>query len=80
MPYIPQEDRDALDLFCKPQTPGELNYLITQECRKFLHVVGESYATLNAIIGALECAKLEFVRRVINPYEDGAIERNGDLF
>ena len=35
---------------------------------------------LNAIIGALECAKLELYRRVAAPYEDDKIIENGDVY
>lgn len=30
--------------------------------------------------GAIECAKLEFVRRVVSPYEDQKILENGDVY
>jgi len=35
---------------------------------------------INAIIGALECAKLELYRRVAAPYEDDKIAENGDVY
>lgn len=31
-------------------------------------------------VGALECCKLEMYRRLIGPYEDTAIGRNGDVY
>lgn len=31
-------------------------------------------------LGAVECAKLEFMRRVVAPYEDGKILANGDVY
>ena len=33
------------------------------------------YQNVNAIIGALECAKLELYRRLIAPYEDTKVEK-----
>ena len=39
-----------------------------------------SYAEINRIIGALECAKLEIYRRLAVPYEDEKIILNGDVF
>ena len=41
--------------------------------------LGGNYAACNTVIGALECAKLELYRRIIGPYEDKAIEKNGDI-
>ena len=38
------------------------------------------YSTFNDILGALDGAKLEFYRRIIGPYEDRAILKNGDIF
>lgn len=43
----------------------------------------DGYATNNAeadALGALECCKLEFYRRVAVPYEDGKIKTNGDVY
>ena len=39
-----------------------------------------SYTSINAAVGALECAKLECYRRIAEPYEDAAKEKNGDVF
>lgn len=63
-----------------PETAGELNYAITLELIAYLDSHGLCYDTINDILGAIEAAKLEFVRRVVNPYEDAAIKRNGDLY
>ena len=41
---------------------------------------GKCYATMNEIVGALECAKHEFQRRVMNNYEDLKCKENGDVF
>ena len=79
MPYILQVERDRLDPIIRPNSPGELNYVITQNIR--LYVGPEpSYTALNAAIGALECAKLELYRRLAAPYEDGKIQQNGDVY
>lgn len=84
MPYIPQEDRariaaESLSGILEPQTPGELNYLVTVLCTNYLDVFGRSYTNFNAVVGALECVKLELYRRRIAPYEDNKIEENGDV-
>jgi hypothetical protein len=59
--------------------PGELNYVVTYLITKIIKHKGEKYHRYNAIIGALECCKQELYRRHIGPYEDKAIERNGDV-
>lgn len=41
---------------------------------------GIKWETINDIMGTLESAKTEFTRRVVAPYEDDAIKRNGDLY
>lgn len=64
----------------KVETPGLLNYVITNILINYLNINGESYQTYNDIIGALECAKLEIYRRKISTYENKAIERNGDVY
>jgi hypothetical protein len=69
--------------------PGDLNYLISATIdmeaelrtkRPRLAKASVNYAFYNSMIGALECAKLELYRRAVAPYEDKAIERNGDVY
>ena len=62
------------------KTVGELNYMITIQCREYLERHGLKYQTVNDILGALEGAKLEFYRRVAAPYEDKKIKENGDCY
>jgi hypothetical protein len=81
MPYIKQEDRDALlDKKRSIKTAGELNYVFTQMIWDYVDTHGESYQTYNDIMGALEGAKLELYRRKIAPYEDIKIQENGDVY
>jgi uncharacterized protein DUF6899 len=81
VPYIKRADRDRLILpDLAIETPGELNYLITVLAKRYLARHGRSYATINAIVGALECAKAEFYRRIAAPYEDAKAAENGDVF
>jgi len=82
MPYIKSVDRDrlALPATWSIETPGELNYLVTTLAQRYLARHGTSYATINAIVGALECAKQEFYRRVAAPYEEKKIAENGDVY
>lgn len=81
MPYIKQYERDVLSLGTrKPQTPGELNFMITKLVTEYLQRRGTNYSVLNEIVGVLECTKQEFYRRVVVPYEEEKIKLNGDVF
>ncbi len=61
----------------KKKQHGHLNYIIT---RLVIELKPHSYKEFNAIIGVLECMKLELYRRMIAPYEDKKIEENGDVY
>jgi len=92
LPYIKDKDRDRLDPTLEhtwptgvhrcdsAENPGELNFQITMLCDDYLGNRGISYAVLNEVIGALECAKLEMYRRLVAPYEDKKIKENGDVY
>ncbi len=80
MPYIDEVSRERVDRLREPDTVGELNYALTITCRGFIERNGGlRYSTINAAIGALECAKLELYRRLAVPYENQKIEENGDI-
>jgi hypothetical protein len=81
MPYIKPELRSSILL--DPESisnAGELNYYISTLVNHFINEKGKSYAVVNEVIGALECAKLELYRRIIAPYEDIKIQENGDVY
>lgn len=59
---------------------GELNYELTMLCLEYLAQNGKCYATMNDIVGALDSCKMEFYRRVVEPYEDVKIKENGDVY
>ena len=80
MPYVTKEIREELDGGGTPNSPGELNYEITQVTREYLLEHGTCYNTINDIMGALTGAQLEFYRRVAAPYEDTKITQNGDIY
>lgn len=63
-------------------TPGELNYCITRLVLHYLSQGGPtpSYAGMNAVIGVLECAKLELYRRMVAPYESVKCLENGEVY
>jgi hypothetical protein len=79
MPYIKDRDGFTTEHVRQPQNVGELNYVITETLWEFYKKT-PCYQQVNNIVGALECAKLEFYRRVAAPYEDEAIVRNGDVY
>ncbi len=80
MPYIKESARETIDEYRVPQTPGELNYLLTMACIRYVDNEGISYSSINEIIGVLECCKLEFYRRLAAHYEDIKIHENGDVY
>lgn len=83
VPYIKQERRDDLNAAGdapQARTSGELNYLITLAITDYVDFHGLIYDTLNDVLGALEGAKLEFVRRVVVPYEMVKRIENGDVY
>jgi hypothetical protein len=85
MPYIKPYDRivfnrDVDHLSPSITGPGDLNYVITRLLVKHIDRVGCSYASINEVVGVLECAKLELYRRMAALYEDKKITENGDVY
>jgi hypothetical protein len=84
MPYIKQQRRGILagasEYGRLAESTGELNYSLTMVVIGYLKQRGLTYGTINDIVGALEGAKLEFVRRVAGPYENRKIVANGDVY
>ena len=81
MPYIPNKDRARLIATEVARTPGELNFQITDLINKFLYNAdAENYAGFNAVVGTLECVKLELYRRRIAEYENQKCKQNGDVY
>lgn len=81
MPYLEQSVKKSLDIQLTGATvPGHLNYLFTKEILGYINRQGLSYQTINDVIGALECCKLEFYARIARPYENGKIKTNGDVY
>lgn len=86
MPYLSQAKKNELNyittqiVMTKFNHPGELNYLFTELIKQYLDTVGTNYEHINAVIGALECCKLEAYRRIAVPYENQKIKSNGDVY
>jgi hypothetical protein len=77
VPYIDPRLKEAA--LHNPSNVGELNFAISMLVKKFL---GQDphYDDFNGVIGCLEAAKLELYARLVRPYEDKAIVRNGDIY
>jgi hypothetical protein len=80
MPYLDSGIRASLDEGRKALKGGEINYQVSKLVNDFIAMRGLSYAVINEVIGALECAKLEAYRRVAGPYEDLKVAQNGEVF
>jgi len=70
-PYIREEQQQPVG--------GDMNYLFSKIAKEYIDTRGESYQHYQDCMGAMVCAMLEFYIRHVRPYEDTAIERNGDL-
>ena len=69
MPYLnPADAEQARDI--GPRTGAELNYLICELIADYLQATEVRYANMAEVIGALEGAKYEVLRRIMGPYED----------
>lgn len=93
MPYIPGPTRTKFDAainrlvselnnYENDALCGQLNYVISSLIWRMCGHNGDgelNYARINAVLGAVEAAKLEFYRRIAVPYEDEKIEQNGDI-
>jgi hypothetical protein len=79
MPYIMKKRRQEVSE-SGPGEAGELTYAITMLIEKYRGRFGTKFEVIADVIGALECAKLEFYRRVTAPYEDQKIKDNGDVY
>ena len=93
MPYIEQSRRDVYEesinnivneMFRKSVTDenavsGELNYIIFSIMKRYVKAKGKRYFRMQNLLGALDCCSKEFYRKVVAPYEDEAIEKNGDV-
>lgn len=82
MPYIKNEQKKRLAItgVVGSSGSGDLNYLISKLLIEFTERFGVRYSTFNDVIGALECAKQEYLRRVVAVYEDQKIKENGDVY
>jgi hypothetical protein len=80
MPYLTGDRYKLERAALEPKTPGELNYAISRLAIDYIHGCPPSYAILNEVVGAMELAKQEFIRRVVNIYEETKITDNTDIY
>ena len=83
MPYIIKENRYEIDeclndLKMYIENPGELCYVVYKLLND-LTKENKCFKTMSSLISEVECAKLEFYRRIVSPYEDEKIKENGDV-
>jgi hypothetical protein len=84
MPYIKKEERvqfqTALNYLAQNiETDGDLNYCMSFLIHKILEKRGVNYQNMNNLVGSLECAKNEFIRTIMSPYEDKKRLENGNV-
>lgn len=93
MPYIKKDHRKLYDSEIKKivksivsweqdnnePAVGQMNYVVSKMIQIYLTSVEEKYHNYNAMIGMLECAKLELYRDKVAPYEIKAKKKNGKL-
>ena len=88
MPYIQNEQRqyinkeiselvDKISSLPKSDRAGILNYTVSKMIDSLYDL---KYSEINEAIGALECIKQEYYRRLAGPYEDTKVIQNGDVF
>jgi len=86
MPYVKKSVRDRFsedflnDICLCCYAPGDVNFVISKIMNGVIQSQGLDYVTINSLIGALECAKMELYRRIAVPYEDAKIKENGDVY
>lgn len=84
MPHKPEYRKDELDAGSSTAGTGDLTYVLFRDAVSHLTDQGErsageaSFEELSSVVAAFECAKLEFVRLYLVPFEKDAIRRNGE--
>ena len=84
MPYIKPEGRSYIDGHIFPlggliNSPGELNYAITELVHDYIKHKKLCYSTVNEAAGVLNCVQAELYRTVIGPYEQKKMRENGPI-
>jgi hypothetical protein len=87
MPYIMQNERERLLMVVDnlvafleedpENVAGKLNFVISTVLKRLSKKL--RYKKANELMGVIECVKQEYYRKIVGPYEDEAIKRNGDI-
>ena len=84
MPYIEQIKASKLglddvvsEMLYSPDNAGELNAALSSVLAAYILKHGLRYQFMNDCLGALEGAKLEFTRRVVDSYEQIKLQEEG---
>jgi len=82
MPYITNDKRIIMDEvvkamdMCNVKADGDLNYILFKYCKYY---ISPSYNNYKNFCGELRQCATEIERKLLGPYEDKAIFRNGDV-
>ena len=68
-----------VELDDKQLAKGHHNYIMYTLALKLADKLGIRYAVLQDIVGTFDCCKMEFYRKIVSPYEEEAMEKNGDV-
>ncbi len=84
MPYISEDDKhkaatDSLN-GDGAANPGTLTYELQQTICEYLLRHGLRYQQIAEVLGSLEGARLDFIERVVKPYEHNKRLVNGDVW
>lgn len=84
MPYIKPTRKEVLEPLVDQITQrcdnaGDVTYVIYALAKKWIDLSGMNYKNLSGVVGCMDCAKTEFYRRIVAPYEDEKIKENGDV-
>lgn len=80
MPYIKDEQKQALDKGMDALNAGELTYIFQSEIKRYLQHHGLRYQQIAEVLGSLEGARLDFIDRVVKKYEEDKALLNGDVW
>lgn len=77
MPYIPNSQRAKVSEGVI-EDAGCFNYAVHQLIDDYFKQNNRNYQSINDVIGALDCVKMELYRRMVEEYEEIKILQNGD--
>lgn len=85
MPYIAEAIKDTIELPYVADD-GQLTFVIDALAESLLAAkcsydwANLKYPMISQVVGDIECAKSEFMRRILNVFEDRKMVENGDCF